>query len=68
MVDELLVLSRAEDRELQGERVDLPDAVRRSVERWRAAAEARQIALSRPASARARPGARAPTSTGRWTC
>jgi signal transduction histidine kinase len=45
MVDELLVLSRAEDRELQGERVDLPDAIGRAVERWHAAAEARGIAL-----------------------
>ena len=45
MVDELLVLSRAEDRELKGERVDLPDAVVRSVERWHAAAEARGITL-----------------------
>jgi two-component system, OmpR family, sensor kinase len=46
IVDELLVLSRAEDRELQGEHVDLRDAVGRAVERWRAAAEAREIALS----------------------
>ncbi|HYM55912.1 MAG TPA: ATP-binding protein [Solirubrobacteraceae bacterium] len=45
IVDELLVLSRAEDRELQGERVDLPDAARRAAERWHAAAEARGIAL-----------------------
>jgi signal transduction histidine kinase len=45
IVDELLVLSRAEDRQLQGERVDLPDAVRRAMERWHAAAEAREIAL-----------------------
>src|SRR5450631_634050 len=45
MVDELLVLSRAEDRELKGERVDLRDAAIRAVERWHAAAEAREIAL-----------------------
>jgi len=45
IVDELLVLSRAEDRELQGERVDLSDAVSRAVERWHAAAEAREIEL-----------------------
>jgi signal transduction histidine kinase len=45
IVDELLVLSRAEDRELQGEDVDLPDAARRAVERWHAAADARGIAL-----------------------
>jgi two-component system, OmpR family, sensor kinase len=48
ILDELLVLSRAEDRELEGERVDLPDAVRRAIERWDAAAHARQITL-RPA-------------------
>jgi two-component system, OmpR family, sensor kinase len=52
MVDELLVLSRAEDRELQGEHIDVHDAVQRSVERWRATAEARQIALE-PAGDRA---------------
>ena len=51
IVDELLLLSRAEDRELQGERVDLPDAVRRAVERWHAAAQAREIEL-RPADER----------------
>jgi two-component system, OmpR family, sensor kinase len=45
MVDELLVLSRAEDRELKAERVDVRNAVQRSVERWHATAEARQIAL-----------------------
>ncbi|MGC2373367.1 MAG: HAMP domain-containing sensor histidine kinase [Solirubrobacteraceae bacterium] len=45
IVDELLILSRAEDRELDGERVDLPDAVLRAVERWRAVAQAREIAL-----------------------
>jgi signal transduction histidine kinase len=45
IVDELLVLSRAEDRELQGEDVDLPDAAGRAVERWHAAADARGIAL-----------------------
>jgi signal transduction histidine kinase len=45
IVDELLVLSRAEDRELRGERVEVADAVRRALERWRAAAEARAIVL-----------------------
>jgi signal transduction histidine kinase len=45
IVDELLVLSRAEDRELQGEAIDLTDAVGRAVERWQAAAEAHEIAL-----------------------
>lgn len=45
IVDELLVLSRAEDRELDGERVDVADAVRHAVERWQAAAQAREITL-----------------------
>jgi signal transduction histidine kinase len=45
IVDELLILSRAEDRELDGERVDLPDAVLRAAERWRVVAQAREIAL-----------------------
>ena len=46
MVDELLVLSRAEDRELQGELLDIGDVLRRAVERWRAAAEASQSTLA----------------------
>lgn len=46
IIDELLMLSRAEDRELQGEHVDLADAVRRAVLRWGAAAESRQITLT----------------------
>jgi signal transduction histidine kinase len=46
IVNELLVLSRAEDRELHGERVDLSDAARRAIERWRASAEARSIGLT----------------------
>jgi two-component system, OmpR family, sensor kinase len=45
IVNELLVLSRAEDRELQGERVDLLDAARRAVERWHATAQSRSITL-----------------------
>jgi signal transduction histidine kinase len=45
IVDELLVLSRAEDRELEGEPVDLADATRRALERWQAAAQAREIVL-----------------------
>jgi two-component system OmpR family sensor kinase len=45
IVDELLVISRAEDRELKGERVELSDAVLRAAERWHAAAAARQITL-----------------------
>lgn len=46
IVDELLILSRAEDRELDGERVDLPDAVLRATERWRVVAQSRAIALT----------------------
>jgi signal transduction histidine kinase len=45
IVDELLVLSRAEDRELAGERIVLAGAAARAVERWRAVADARGIAL-----------------------
>jgi two-component system, OmpR family, sensor kinase len=45
IVDELLVLSRAEDRELAGEQVDLADAVERAERRWRAAADAAGIVL-----------------------
>jgi signal transduction histidine kinase len=55
IVDELLVLSRAEDRELRGEPIALGAAVERAVERWRAAAEAHRITLAssceEPASA-----------------
>jgi two-component system, OmpR family, sensor kinase len=46
IVDELLVLSRAEDRELKGEHVDLSLAVGRAAQRWNAAAEARRITLT----------------------
>ncbi|HEY4898073.1 MAG TPA: ATP-binding protein [Solirubrobacteraceae bacterium] len=45
IVDELLVLSQAEDRELEGERIDLAEAVERAQERWSGVAEARGIAL-----------------------
>lgn len=45
IVDELLVLSRAEDRELKGESIALDDVVSDAVERWRGAAEARRIEL-----------------------
>jgi two-component system, OmpR family, sensor kinase len=48
IIDELLVLSRAEDRELQGEMLGVTDAIDRAVQRWQAAAEARGIEL-RPA-------------------
>ncbi len=46
ILDELLVLSRAEDRELQGETVELPAAIGRAVARWQVAADARKIALN----------------------
>ncbi len=46
IVDELLVLSRAEDRELRGERLDVGEALHRAVERWRATAETHGIELS----------------------
>ena len=39
IVEELLVLSRAGEHELPGERVDLRDAARRAVERWGPTAE-----------------------------
>jgi signal transduction histidine kinase len=45
MVDELLVLSRAGERELPGERVELAAAAERAVERWREAAADRGIEL-----------------------
>jgi two-component system, OmpR family, sensor kinase len=56
IVDELLILSRAGERELPGERVDLAAAARRAVERWRGPAQERGIALEaesgdRPAGA-----------------
>jgi signal transduction histidine kinase len=46
MVDELIVLSRLEERELQGELVDLRDAAERAALRWRASAEARSLTLA----------------------
>ncbi len=45
IVDELLVLSRAGEHELPGERVDLRDAVARAAERWRRTARERSIEL-----------------------
>ena len=46
IVNELLLLSRAEERELRGEDVDLSDAAGRAAERWRASAEARSLTLA----------------------
>lgn len=45
IVDELLVLSRAGEHELPGERVELAAAAERAAERWRRAAEERGIAI-----------------------
>lgn len=45
IVDELLILSRAGEHELPGERLDLREAVARAAERWRAAAAERGIEL-----------------------
>jgi signal transduction histidine kinase len=45
IVDELLILSRAGEHELPGERVDLADAAGRAVERWRSTALERGIDL-----------------------
>lgn len=52
IVDELLILSRAGERELPGERLDLDRAAVAAVERWRAAAAEKGIELElRPAAA-----------------
>jgi two-component system, OmpR family, sensor kinase len=45
IVDELLLLSRAEDRELEGEQVDLHETASRAATRWRAAAETQGITI-----------------------
>ena len=45
IVDELLVLSRAGEHELPGERIDLGEAVARAAARWRDAAADRGIAI-----------------------
>ena len=46
IVDELLILSRAGEHELPGERLDLNAAVERAAERWRATAADRGIELA----------------------
>jgi signal transduction histidine kinase len=46
IVEELLILSRAGESELPGERLDLADAVRRAAGRWEGAANRRRIALA----------------------
>jgi signal transduction histidine kinase len=45
IVDELLILSRAGEHELPGERIDLGEAARRAAERWRDAGRERGIAV-----------------------
>ncbi len=47
IVGELLVLSRAGERELPGERLNLDDVLERAMGRWAAAAAAHSIALER---------------------
>ena len=44
-IDDLLVLSRAGERDLPGERVELPEVARAAAARWQAAAAARDIEL-----------------------
>lgn len=46
IVDELLILSRAGEREVPGEPVDLRSAARRAAERWRATAAEREIEIT----------------------
>ena len=46
MVGELLELSRAGERELPGERIDLADAARRAAERWRRTAGDRELRVA----------------------
>ena len=45
-IDELLVLSRAGERDVPGERVELAECARDAVDRWRAAAGEKQIELN----------------------
>jgi signal transduction histidine kinase len=45
IVDELLILSRAGEHELPGERIDLREAAERAAERWRATAADTGIAI-----------------------
>jgi signal transduction histidine kinase len=45
IVDELLILSRAGEHDLPGERIDLAEAAERAAERWRASAAERGVEL-----------------------
>jgi len=58
MVDELLVLSRAGERDRPGQPVDLQDAASRALERWRETARKRSIGLEM----------RVGSAPGRTTC
>lgn len=51
IVDELLILSRAGEHELPGERIDLGEAAERTAERWRRAASERDIEIELKAPA-----------------
>ncbi len=53
IIEELLVLSRAGEREMPGERLELEPLVSEALARWRPAAAERQIALEGPPSSRA---------------
>ena len=68
IVDELLILSRAGEHELPATTVDLGEAARRAAERWRHAAEEREIELETRFEAEGQSiTAPARTSTGRST-
>ncbi|MGN6257631.1 MAG: ATP-binding protein [Solirubrobacterales bacterium] len=56
IVDELLILSRAGEHELPGERLDLREVAERAAERWRHAAEDRGIELQVAAASGAAEG------------
>ena len=69
IVEELLVLSRAGERELPGERLELRAVVERALVRWRATAAERGIALENGGTARRSGVVRCrPTPTARSTC
>ena len=68
IVDELLILSRAGEHELPGERIDLDEAASRAAERWRAPpASAGSPSRSAATTSLQRPGAPCLTSTARST-
>ena len=68
IIDELLVLSRAGERELPGERIDLDDVAAQAVNRWRKIADERESPSSTFATARAAScGARRRTWSARST-